>query len=99
MAGSSSTTHDGVTAAHPLSSAPVGRVKRKVAPCSSLGMAQSWPPCASTMARLIQQPHAHATRLGGKKRLEQLLHLLSAQPDAGVFHADQHPAPALAVAS
>src|SRR4029453_19023788 len=41
---------------HPLPSAPVGRVKRKVAPYSSLGMAQSWPPCASTMARLIRNP-------------------------------------------
>src|SRR5215475_6807813 len=36
------------------------------------------------------QPHAHAARLGGKERLEHLLDLLSAQPDACVFHADQH---------
>src|SRR5215471_11197698 len=31
------------------------------------------------------QPHAHAARLGGKERLEHLLDLLSAQPDAASF--------------
>src|SRR5262249_53757559 len=48
--------HNSVCLTHTLPSAPVGRVKRKVAPCSSFGMAHSWPPCASTMARLIRNP-------------------------------------------
>ena len=66
-----------------------GRAKWKVAPWSAFGVAHSRPPCASMIERLIDSPMPMPPGLVVKKALEELVHLVRVDPDAGVLHGHQ----------
>src|SRR5437870_8841358 len=59
---------------------PTGSEKWKIAPCGSFGVVQSWPPCASTIERLIDNPMPMPPGLVVKKALNTSSRCFAAMP-------------------